>query len=470
MTIDAIATYFVARMVPAGDRERGIAIGAIVAVAVAVAIFGIAQVLLDPDLLGFFSKEGQFGEGYRISSIIGNPNMAAAVIGLTIPFALFGSRHLANPRLRWAARGALVILLWALLLTFSRGAWISVGVAALIGTLLLDWRSLPYLIVGVVLAWGAATVMPRDLLVPEAAAGDGGGGAPSFVGSTGDRIDNLADPNDTRARFLRDGLRVIEDNFWLGVGPGEYGGAAAAIMGSRVYGQYQVELYGYRTVHDFWLHLLGESGVLGTAVFLTMIVGLLIRFVLAAWRSDGLRFVILAGTATMLMVATLHSVTEMIFEGNMPVLIVWLVVGIASVLARCSPSSGAGRRRLRCRRSRGGLEHDGDAGRDVTEATTGRGFGSRIASDSFVYGLGGIANQAVAILLVPIYARVLGPSGVGVTGVLNSIISLSLMLVGSRCRRRSSMVSAGAAGHVERAHIVRTTLAVIAAWLTASRS
>ena len=56
-----------------------------------------------------------------------------------------------------------------------------------------------------------------------------------------------------------------------------------------------------------------ESGVLGTAVFLTMIVGLLIRLVLAAWSSDGLGLVILAGTATMLMVASLHSLSEMIF-------------------------------------------------------------------------------------------------------------------------------------------------------------
>jgi len=339
MTVDAIAIYFVARMVPADDRAHGLAIGAIVAVAVAVAVFGIVQVLLDPDLLGFFSKEGQFGEGYRISSIIGNPNMAAAVIGLTIPFALFGSRHLADPRLRWAARAALVVLLWALLLTFSRGAWIAVGIAAVAGTLLLDWRSLPILLVAVVLAWGAATVMPREVLVPKAAGG-GGGGAPSIGGSTIDRIDNLANPNDTRGRFLRDGLRVVDDNFWLGVGPGRYGGAAAKIIESPVYEQYDVELFGYRTVHNFWLHLLGESGVLGVAIFLTMVVGLLIRLVMAAWRSEGVRFVILAGTATMLMVATLHSVTEMIFEGNMPVLIVWLVVGIASLLAPVQPVFG----------------------------------------------------------------------------------------------------------------------------------
>jgi O-antigen/teichoic acid export membrane protein len=62
--------------------------------------------------------------------------------------------------------------------------------------------------------------------------------------------------------------------------------------------------------------------------------------------------------------------------------------------------------------------------------TANTGFGARLAGDSLVYGLGGIANQAVAILLVPIYARQLGPSGVGVTGVLNATMSLSLMLVG----------------------------------------
>ena len=41
----------------------------------------------------------------------------------------------------------------------------------------------------------------------------------------------------------------------------------------------------------------------------------------------------------------------------------------------------------------------------------------RLASETAVYGLGAAAAQAVAILLVPIYARKLGPEGVGVTGV-----------------------------------------------------
>jgi O-antigen/teichoic acid export membrane protein len=78
-----------------------------------------------------------------------------------------------------------------------------------------------------------------------------------------------------------------------------------------------------------------------------------------------------------------------------------------------------------------------------------------------VYGLGGVANQAVAVLLVPIYARELGTAGVGVTGVLNSTISLSLMLAGLALPQaflrwyllQSDTVS-------ERRHVLGTTLAV----------
>jgi O-antigen/teichoic acid export membrane protein len=53
----------------------------------------------------------------------------------------------------------------------------------------------------------------------------------------------------------------------------------------------------------------------------------------------------------------------------------------------------------------------------------------RLIPESAVYGLGGIANQAVAILLVPIYARQLGPEGVGISAVVNTTVALSLMLV-----------------------------------------
>ena len=58
------------------------------------------------------------------------------------------------------------------------------------------------------------------------------------------------------------------------------------------------------------------------------------------------------------------------------------------------------------------------------------GHGSRLAGDTLVYGVGGVASSAVSVLLVPIYARQLGDDGVGITGVLNSAVALAMVLVG----------------------------------------
>jgi O-antigen/teichoic acid export membrane protein len=54
----------------------------------------------------------------------------------------------------------------------------------------------------------------------------------------------------------------------------------------------------------------------------------------------------------------------------------------------------------------------------------------RLFSESAVYGLGGMANQAVAILLVPIYARELGVASFGIVAVLTTTLSLTNMVVG----------------------------------------
>lgn len=60
---------------------------------------------------------------------------------------------------------------------------------------------------------------------------------------------------------------------------------------------------------------------------------------------------------------------------------------------------------------------------------TGRGgLGRRLVSESAIYGLGGIANQALTVILVPIYARQLGEGGMGVVAVINATLSLSQLI------------------------------------------
>jgi O-antigen/teichoic acid export membrane protein len=52
----------------------------------------------------------------------------------------------------------------------------------------------------------------------------------------------------------------------------------------------------------------------------------------------------------------------------------------------------------------------------------------RLVSESAIYGLGGVANQALAIILVPIYARQLGLANYGVLAIVNTTLSLGQMV------------------------------------------
>lgn len=52
----------------------------------------------------------------------------------------------------------------------------------------------------------------------------------------------------------------------------------------------------------------------------------------------------------------------------------------------------------------------------------------RLLGESAVYGLGGVANQALAIILVPIYARQLGLENYGIVAILTTTLSISTLV------------------------------------------
>ena len=182
--------------------------------------------------------------------------------------------------------------------------------------------------------------MPRNLLIP---AEDlplyfPESGAPSIIDTTVDRLDAVYERRDLRLRFIREGFPIVTDNPVLGVGPGRYGGAAATIIPSPVYAEYGTDLYGFRTVHNFWLHLFGEVGVVGGAIFVVLVLGLWLRMARAArHETDPVTFVILAGTATAIGIVALQLLSQMIFEGNFPGFLVWMVIGLASAIAPSVP-------------------------------------------------------------------------------------------------------------------------------------
>lgn len=85
----------------------------------------------------------------------------------------------------------------------------------------------------------------------------------------------------------------------------------------------------------------------------------------------------------------------------------------------------------------------------------------RLVSDSAIYGLGGVANQAMAVLLVPIYANVLGVSNYGTLALVNTTLSFATSIVTLALPqaffRSYLMENADQSG---RSSVLRTTLAL----------
>jgi putative inorganic carbon (hco3(-)) transporter len=327
-TIDAIAVFFLAAMVPWRPVHLKVLVGIIVAIATVAAILAIAQVVLSSSILGLASSSGRFGEGDRVGAFFGgNPNILGAMLAIAAPFCFFGAVELPERRQRWVSAAIGFLLVLALLFTFSRGAWFGLAASMLVTALVLRPRVLAVAGLTAVLALGVAGVLPRNILHP------GSGDAPptDILGSTVDRFNIIGEGNDLRVRFIDQGLPILAERPLLGVGPGWYGGAVAQSWGSPIYAELGDQAP-QRTVDNFWLHLLVEFGVLGTLAYIAIYVVAAYRPLRAAWRQHGLRLIFLAGALAAMGVLAIDSVTEMILEGNTFSMVAWLLLGTTAAV------------------------------------------------------------------------------------------------------------------------------------------
>jgi len=328
-TIDAAALFFLPRMVGFTPKQSFVALGAMGGVVLIAAFLAIAQGVLSPRLLGMTPVRGRFGEETRLASLFGDPNVFGAFLVMAVPFAILGSARLPDRRLRWLSGAIAFVLLLALWLSFSRGAWIALvlGVGAILA--LVDRRALMYGLLLTVVTFATAEVMPRNLLVPEQP-------RRSIVESTIDRVGAVGIGGDLRTLFIIQSLPVIRDYPVLGVGPGRFGGAVASNFGTPIYDEYGFDKLFWRptqrTVDNFWLHLLVETGVLGAAAFLAaaMIPG--IRILRAARDALGWRRVLLGGMAAATAGLAVSSGTTMLLEANSIGFAFWFLLGLGALV------------------------------------------------------------------------------------------------------------------------------------------
>ncbi len=331
-TVDAIGLFYLCRVVGYDHRQ---ATASIVAISVGVgmlALVAAGQALLDPNLFGLAVVSGNFGETLRIGSLVRDPNILGTLIGLVVPFALFGAVRAPERRLRWWLTGAALLMAVVLLLTYSRGTWLGIVVGAGGVMLLLDRRVLLFSVALGIVALAIATVMPRNLLVvrgPGASAE-----APRFdvVDTTVDRIGAVGEGLDLRTLFVNNALPILADHPLIGVGPGRYGGAEAYESRTPVYDRYDTWtlLKSQRTVDNFWLHILIETGILGAIALIALIVVNCVTLVRSALLSSGSRYVIIAGILAGIATVSVATGTTMLLEGNTVAFMFWFMLGIGS--------------------------------------------------------------------------------------------------------------------------------------------
>jgi O-antigen ligase len=345
-TLDAAVLFVAVRIVGYDLRQASTSVIAFMVLVAMAALVALGQALLDPNLFGLYALQGRFGEVYRLSSFLGDPNTFGAFLIVAAPFAVVAAVAARTPRWRAIALIVALLLLVALWISFSRGAWLAFLIGAGLVAAVIDRRTVVTGAVLTAMAFAIALTMPRDLLVPAPVGGGTGSQRPDLIDSTFNRVGAVGEGRDLRTQFILNALPILRDHPVVGVGPGRYGGAAADIFPTPIYAEYDTDrLFSnplQRTVDNFWLHIAVEGGLLGLAALAGAILAAILPALWAARRALGRRRILLAGIAAAVAGLVVNSVSTMTLEGNGVGYVFWFLLGLGTLVATAPTGGSAG--------------------------------------------------------------------------------------------------------------------------------
>jgi O-antigen ligase len=272
-----------------------------------------------------------FGRFMRAYGTFEQPNPYAGYLGLTLPVAVGLIAATAVPvgeRIpgRWIvwAGGSGVLMLAALIMSWSRGAWLGLAAAVAATFLAVVARSgraavlavvFVVLIVYLLLAGGLALVPPSIIqrfsdFLP-------------YVGVGDVRGVEITDANFAileRMAHWQSALDMWRDRPWLGVGIGNY---------ESVYARYRLPLWPYALghAHNYYLNIAAEAGLLGLLAYLVLWGAALVGAWRAAWRSSGWYWGVALGVLGVLVHLSVHSFFDNLYVHGM-YLLVAILLGI----------------------------------------------------------------------------------------------------------------------------------------------
>ena len=304
-------------------------VAALLAGELVTSVVGIRQLYADSSALARWSDANSVAEGtVRIYSTLENPNLLGGFLLPVLPLALVALLRWRSLPQRLFALASLVLGLAALVLTYSRGAWMgmvaSLGLLALLLALRftrhwpLFWRrTLPLLLLlggAVALVVLVTQVEPLRVRVMSLVAG---------------REDSS---NNFRINVWTAALAMIQDRPWLGIGPGN-------TAFNLIYPLYQQPKFNALSAYSIPLELLVEAGVPGLLAGLAVLVTA-VRTGLAAGRGDGpLALPSLAAVAVFLGLAV-QGLTDTIFFRPEVQLVAFFCLATLAVAGGSGPASG----------------------------------------------------------------------------------------------------------------------------------
>ncbi|NLE75419.1 MAG: O-antigen ligase family protein [Chloroflexi bacterium] len=305
-------------------------VGSLLAAGALSAIQGIVQFLGRIGPPGFLL----FGRFMRAYGTFQQPNPYGGYLGLTLPLAFalllaIRARPFRAPLGRLAALPAAALVGSALLMTWSRGAW--VGAAGLSAVAILRNRraALAFggvaVVVALLVVLGAAGVMPPAITQRFAGLGD-------YFGIRDVRGIPPTDANWAvleRLAHWQAAWAMVSDHPWLGVGPGNY---------VAVYPAYALPFWrdplGH--AHNIYLNVAAEMGLVGLGAYLLFWIWAFVALWRGLRRAAGLRQAILLGAIGALVHLHVHNFFDNLYVHGMPIQL-GVLLGLA-LWAGCSTS------------------------------------------------------------------------------------------------------------------------------------
>lgn len=265
-------------------------------------VIGIRQLYADISELARWADPNSVAAGtVRIYSTLENPNLLAGYLLPILPLALVATLRWQTPLQRLFALSCLLLGSSALVLTYSRGAWMGLVAAAAVAALLLAaafsrrwpplWRRLVPLVVLLgggallaVLVWQLEPLRVRVL---------------SLLAGRGDSSNNF------RINVWLAALDMIRDRPWLGIGPGND-------AFNLIYPLYQQPRFNALSAYSLPLELAVEAGIPGLLAGLGLVVASLRRG-LALWRHGGRLALPALGVVAVIAGLGVQGLTDTIF-------------------------------------------------------------------------------------------------------------------------------------------------------------